>query len=255
MKIVLSPAKTLDFEQNAPTSSKTQPQFQEEVQELVGILQQYSEQDLAELMNVNNDLAHLNYQRYQSFEQSFTPNNAKEALFAFKGDVYDGLDAATLSEEDIDFAQKHVRILSGLYGILRPLDLMQPYRLEMSTKLQNPKGNNLYDYWGQKITDKLNEEMQQDGDEFLLNLASKEYFKAIQPKALNVPVISPAFKEAKGGQYKVIALYAKKARGLMTRFVIRNRISSQEGIKSFQEDGYAYNDKLSTEKEPVFTRD
>ena len=255
MKIVLSPAKTLDFEQSPNAPFQTQPQFQEEVQELVGILRQYPEQDLAELMNVNHDLAHLNYQRYQSFEQSFTPDNAKEALFAFKGDVYDGLDAATLSEDDIHFAQQHVRILSGLYGVLRPLDLMQPYRLEMSTKLPNSKGTNLYDFWGQKITAKLNEEMQQDGDEFLLNLASKEYFKAIQPKALNVPVISPAFQEAKGGQYKVIALYAKKARGLMSRYVIRNRITTQESIKSFNEDGYAYNDRLSTEKEPVFTRD
>lgn len=255
MKILLSPAKTLDFEQSAPIDATTQPEFQKEVKQLVGILRKYSEHEIAELMNVNPDLAHLNYQRYQDFEDTFTEENAKQALFAFKGDVYDGLDATSLSEDDVHFAQEYVRILSGLYGVLRPLDLMQPYRLEMSTKLANPNGDDLYKYWGKNITDKLNNDIQQDGDDFVLNLASKEYFKVIQPKKLHVPVISPAFKEAKGDQYKVIALYAKKARGLMTRYVIRNGITTKEGIKSFMEEGYAYNEKLSTDKEPVFTRE
>lgn len=255
MITILSPAKTLAFEDDAPTNEATQPIFQKEVHELVHILQQYSEEELGKLMNVSSKLASLNYQRYQDFESAFNRKNSKQALFAFKGDVYEGLEAEQLNEEEIQFANKHLRILSGLYGILRPLDLIQPYRLEMSTALANGQGKDLYAFWQDALTNHLNREINQQGASFLLNLASQEYFKAIKPKKLEAPIISPVFKEAKGGQYKVIALFAKKARGKMSRYVIQNRITDIEGIKSFQEDDYIYNGQLSTDDKPVFTRE
>ncbi|WP_038249495.1 peroxide stress protein YaaA [Ghiorsea bivora] len=252
MRIVISPAKKL-YEgpvlQNFPY---TQPIFLQQAQTLIAILQEKDAFDIASLMKLSMKLADLNVQRYQNWHTPFTADNAKQTLFSFAGDVYQGLDAQTLSSDDIAFAQTHLRILSGLYGILRPLDLMQAYRLEMGTKLSNAKGNNLYDFWGNSITEQLNQEL--EADDTLINLASTEYFKVIQPKLLQANIITPTFKENKAGTYKVIGIYAKKARGLMTRYIIQNRISDVQAIKNFDLDGYIYNPNLSDNKTWVFSR-
>jgi cytoplasmic iron level regulating protein YaaA (DUF328/UPF0246 family) len=205
-------------------------------------------------MKVNDEIANLNFERNLSWKMPFTPDNAKQSLLAFKGQVYIGLDAKTLSEDDLLFAQKHLRILSGLYGILRPLDLMQAYRLEMGIPLKNLKGNNLYEFWGTKIADNINNEFSKHKHKVLINLASNEYYKVVKDKLLNGDIITPVFKEAKGNDFRVITVYAKTARGLMSRFIIQNRIEDPEEIKAFDTDGYLFNHDLSTKKEWVFTR-
>ncbi len=252
MRIVISPAKKLNEGKALPQFAYTQPDFLPQAQMLIDTLQQKDSFEIAELMKLSIKLADLNVSRYQRWHTPFTPDNAKQALFSFAGDVYQGLDAASLSAQDLDFAQSHLRILSGLYGMLRPLDLMQPYRLEMGTKLANPKGNNLYDFWGDTITNQLNKEL--GSDDVLINLASNEYFKVIQPKLLCANIITPSFKENKGGSYKVIGIHAKKARGLMSRFIIQHRITDVEAIKAFNADGYAFNPSLSDARTWVFSR-
>ncbi len=252
MRIIISPAKKLNEGFSLSHFEATQPQFLEQSQTLMNILQEKDSFEVAALMKLSMKLADLNTQRFQSWHTPFTPDNAKQALFSFAGDVYQGLDAASLSDTDIDFAQYHLRILSGLYGLLRPLDLMQPYRLEMGTRLTNLKGNNLYNFWGDSITQQLNQEL--NADDTLINLASNEYFKAIQPKQLHASIVTPSFKENKGGVYKVVGIYAKKARGLMSRFIIQNNISAPDDIKAFDVDGYTYNAQLSNGTTWVFSR-
>lgn len=254
MITIISPAKTLDFDTKVQTKEYSQPDFLNKSEKLVDELKKFSPKELGELMNINNDLATLNYQRFLQWELPFNKENAKQALLVFKGQVFVGLDAKTLLEKDLLFAQDHLRILSGLYGVLRPLDLMQPYRLEMGTKLKNSEGNNLYKFWGTKITEVINQELSKQKNQFLINLASNEYFKAINPKKIKGKIITPVFKEAKGNGFKVITVYAKTARGLISRFMIKNRIEKPEQLKAFESDGYLFNNDLSTENEYVFTR-
>lgn len=254
MLMIISPAKTLDFENPSPTSGFTAPEFLEQSKELVTILQRKTSLDLVELMKISMKLADLNVQRFHDWHLPFTPENAKQALYAFRGDVYTGLDADTLDGDGIAFAQSHLRILSGLYGLLKPLDLMQPYRLEMSTKLANERGNNLYDFWGSLITEYLQQAIDAQGDNVLINLASNEYAKAVKFKELNAEVITPLFKEKRGNAYKIISFSAKKARGLMSRYIIDNRLTDPEAIKDFDLDNYRFNPKLSEGNDWVFTR-
>lgn len=206
-------------------------------------------------MKVSDKIAGLNVARFAEWSETFTTDNARQAIFAFKGDVYTGLEAETLSEDDLSYAQSHLRMLSGLYGLLKPLDLMQPYRLEMGTKLANERGSNLYQFWGNIITDKLNEALSEQGDNVLINLASNEYFKAVKPKALDAQIITPVFKDCKNGQYKVISFYAKKARGMMARYIIENRIESVKQLEAFDTAGYYFAADESTPTELVFKRE
>lgn len=254
MKIVVSPAKSLNFEDQLPTSRATQPQFIEDAKKLNSKLSNTTKKEIQDLMHISEKLADLNYQRYQEFETPFTKNNARPAIYTFDGDVYTGLDAYTIPEEKLDRLQDTLRILSGMYGILRPLDLMQAYRLEMGTKLEYYKTNNLYEFWGSTLTDALNKELK-DGELFV-NLASQEYFKAIKPKELKVPVITPIFKDFKNGKLKIIAFYAKKARGSMVRYIIDKEVDTIDDLKGFDYDGYGYSAKHSNEEkqEYVFTR-
>ena len=254
MITVISPAKKLDLDSPVPALDVTTPDFLGQSRKLNKILREYPELDLMELMHVSQNIAELNVQRNKQWKTPFTPKNARPALLTFKGDVYQGLDAPTLKAADLKFSQKHLRILSGLYGLLRPLDLMQAYRLEMGTKLPNAAGKNLYEFWGETLTDKLNEELTSQRSKYLINLASNEYFKAVKPKLLEADVITPAFKEKKDGTYKMIGIFAKKARGLMSRYMIKNRIDKPEDLKSFDLDGYAFNEKLSDDSNWVFTR-
>ena len=255
MLMVISPAKTLDYDTPPVIEQSTQPRFVEHSVELIEVLREKSPQDIAKLMSLSDKLASLNVARYGSWERESTPQNAKQALLAFKGDVYTGLNAEDFSTDDFAFAQQHLRMLSGLYGLLRPLDLMQPYRLEMGTKLANPRGKDLYTFWGERISQWLNEDLQDQGDQVLLNLASQEYFGAVKPKALNARVIDTVFKDQKNGQYKIISFYAKKARGLMARYVIKERLQDPEGLKDFNLDGYRFDAASSSEKQLVFLRD
>lgn len=252
MKIIISPAKSLDFESNVPTTLHTQPQFLEASMELNKKLKTLSREKIAILMKISDDLASLNHERNQTWEPPFSLENAKQAVYAFTGEVYRGLDINSLSVDKLPFLQDSLRIISGLYGLLKPLDLIQPYRLEMGTKLQVGKTENLYKFWGIRLADTLNEEMEHG--ELLINLASNEYSKAIPKKVLKVPMITPVFKELKGDAYKVVAVYAKKARGLMTRYLIDNNITTLEGVKKFTTEGYGFSSILSTETELVFTR-
>ncbi|MFP4023261.1 MAG: peroxide stress protein YaaA [Thiohalospira sp.] len=254
MIIIISPAKTLDYKNKVQTNKYSQPKFLKESQELVNEFKKFSHKELSQLMDINPDLAQLNYERYFQWGLPFNLSNAKQALLAFKGQVFVGLDAKSLSENDLLFAQDHLRILSGLYGVLRPLDLMQPYRLEMGTSLKNSKGENLYKFWDSKITDFLNHELSHQKNQVLVNLASNEYFKAVVPKKIKGKIITPVFKEAKGNNFKVIAVYSKTARGLMSRFIIKNRIEDPEQLKAFDSEGYLFNEELSTSNEWVFTR-
>jgi hypothetical protein len=254
MLILVSPAKTLDYESPLATDRHTQPRFIEHSQHLIDTLRRQSVQDIAELMKLSDKLASLNVARYQSWQPEHTAENARPAVLAFKGDVYTGLDAESFSAEDFDFAQQHLRILSGLYGVLRPLDLLEPYRLEMGTRLKTDAGDNLYQFWGSRITDALNDELQTE-DDVIVNLASNEYFKAVQPKALRGRLITPVFKDFKNGQYKIISFYAKKARGLMSRYIIQNRIESAEAIKAFDLEGYYFSPEQSKGDTWVFLRD
>lgn len=255
MLVVVSPAKTLDFDTPARTSSSSIPSFLDDSAELIGTLREFSPADLSQLMGISDKLAVLNSTRYETWSQPFNADNAKQAVLAFRGDVYTGLDADSLSDEDDLYAQQHLRILSGLYGVLKPLDLMQPYRLEMGTALKNQRGKDLYQFWGNKITDSLNAELEQNNYDTLINLASNEYFKAVKPKNLNARVVTPVFKDAKNGTYKVISFFAKKARGLMARYIIENRIEQPEQIKEFTSGGYRFDSDLSSEKDWVFTRE
>jgi cytoplasmic iron level regulating protein YaaA (DUF328/UPF0246 family) len=253
MLIVLSPAKTLDFESELVTESASQPLFLDKSEYLVNKLKKFSGKKLQTLFNVNPDIAEENRQRFSSWHRPFHLGNARQAVLAFKGEVYRGLNAANFNDPDFEFAEKHLFILSGLYGILRPLDLIQPYRLEMGTSWEiTPKTKNLYGYWSESVTSVLNKT---DHDGPLLNLASNEYFKVIDQKQLNREIITCHFKDLRNGEYKPLMTYAKHARGLMTRFVIRNKITDPELLKGFDKQGYLFNSKLSTEKDLVFTRD
>ncbi|NOI81841.1 peroxide stress protein YaaA [Vibrio tubiashii] len=255
MLIVVSPAKTLDYESPLATEKSTQPDLIEYSKQLIDVCRKLTPADVASLMKVSDKIADLNVGRFQEWSETFTAENSRQAILAFKGDVYTGLDAQSLSEQDFDYAQNHLRMLSGLYGLLKPLDLMQPYRLEMGTKLANDKGSNLYHFWGNVITDKLNEAIANQGDNVLVNLASNEYFKAVKPKNLDAQVITPVFKDCKNGQYKVISFYAKKARGMMARYIIENRISSVAELTKFDTAGYYFVEDESTPTELVFKRE
>ncbi len=255
MLTVISPAKTLDYETPSHTDRYTLPRFLEHSNELIGVLEQLSVQGVADLMKLSDKLASLNVARYNSWPDGLSPDNAKQAVLAFKGDVYTGLDAASLSTEQLNYAQQHLRILSGLYGVLRPLDLMYPYRLEMGTKLGNPRGANLYQFWDNRLTASLNEELNQNDNPVVINLASNEYFKAIKPKMLNARLITPVFKDWKSGQYKIISFYAKKARGLMARYIIDNKIDEPDSLKAFDYEGYRFAESMSEGNTWVFIRD
>ncbi len=255
MLTVISPAKTLDFETAAPSHRATRPQFLARAAELVEDARALNPDDIRNLMGVSEGIAALNHRRFMDWSQPFNKRNARHSLLAFKGDVYVGLDAATLSERQLRFAQRHLRILSGLYGLLRPLDLMQPYRLEMGLPFANRGGKNLYEFWGSAITEALDASIRKSGTKILVNLASQEYIRAVQLKALQAEVITPVFKDLKGERYKVISFFAKKARGQMARFIIENELQEPDGLKQFNEGGYRYNQAESSARELVFTRD
>ncbi|MDX1491012.1 MAG: peroxide stress protein YaaA [Pseudohongiellaceae bacterium] len=254
MLVVISPAKTLDFETPVKTRSFTQADFLDDSQALIETLRQKSPEDISKLMSISPALGELNYERFMNWHRPFDAENARQAVFAFKGDVYVGLDAYSLSSQDLKFAQNHLRILSGLYGILRPLDLIQAYRLEMGTKLSVAKSKSLYEFWGDKLTDALNSEFKSDRSAILVNLASNEYFKAVNKKRLSADIISPVFKDYKNGQYKIISFYAKKARGLMSAYIIKNRIKKLEDLYGFDLEGYQYSPRESSDNAPVFLR-
>jgi len=252
MKIVISPAKSLDFESSLPTSNYTQGIFLSDAEKLNKVLKKKSPKKLSELMNISSKLGELNWKRNQEWELPFSLQNARQAVYAFKGDVYIGLEAYTIPANKLEVLQQKLRILSGQYGLLKPLDLMQAYRLEMGTKLKVGRKENLYQYWGNRITVALNEEL--EDDELFLNLASNEYFKVIKPTLLKVPVITPIFKDYKNGKLKMISFFAKKARGLMVRYIIDHNIETLEGLKGFNYEGYALDSNLSSTTELVFTR-
>jgi hypothetical protein len=253
MKIVISPAKSHDFKSKLPTADYTQPNFLKQAEKLNGVLAKKKPKDLAELMSISNNLAQLNWERNQQFSSPFTAENSRPAVYAFNGDVYQGLDAYTISNDKIDKLQYTLRILSGLYGVLKPLDLMQPYRLEMGTSLAIGKNKNLYEFWKNDITAFLNAELADD--ELFVNLASNEYFSAVDIKKLKVPVIAPVFKDWKNDKLKIISFFAKKARGSMVRYIIDNQVETLENIKNFNLDGYLFSKEHTLkENEPVFIR-
>ena len=254
MIIVLSPAKTLDYEFDNDTNNSV-PSFLSQSSKLIGQLKKKEPKDIASLMGLSDKLATLNYDRYQSWTASKNASDdSKPALLVFKGDVYQGLQAEDLSKKEMNFAQKHLRILSGLYGILRPLDLMKPYRLEMGTRLETAQGKNLYEFWGDKIQKNVLDELKNQKSDLLINLASKEYFSVLGKVPEDINVISPAFKDYKNGKYKIISFYAKKARGLMARWIIQNKVTDFENLKDFDVDGYKYSKAESTSTTPVFLR-
>ena len=252
MKLVLSPAKSLNFESKLPTNTISESCFLAESERLNKLLKKKSARSLSKLMKISPALGQLNYERNQKWHLPFTKDNARQAIYAFNGDVYRGLDAYTIPKDKLEKVVDTVRIISGLYGILKPMDLMQPYRLEMGTKFPVGKNKNLYEFWKKKVTQALNDEL--EDDELFLNLASNEYFKAIDTKALKVPVITPVFKDFKNGQYKTIAIFAKLARGLMSRYIIDTNAKTIDDIKGFNYEGYGFDANLSTETELVFTR-
>ncbi|WP_100656628.1 peroxide stress protein YaaA [Alteromonas flava] len=254
MLVVLSPAKNLDLEPVKVSHATTQPELLSDAKVLVDVCRQLSPAELSSLMKISDKLAILNAERFNSFEFPFTNDNAKPAALTFNGDVYAGLQADSLQPKELEFAQQHLRILSGLYGVLRPLDLMQAYRLEMGTSLTTPKHKNLYEFWGDRITQVLNQQLAHIGSETLVNLASNEYFKAVKKRQLDAQIITPVFKDFKNGQYKVISFFAKKARGLMARFILQNHITDVEQLKKFDVEGYTYDAALSTAEDWVFTR-
>lgn len=254
MLVVLSPAKTLDYESDYPPVRATRPRMLDDSARLIDRLRELSPAEIASLMKVSDNIAHLNAERFATWSRPFNKDNARPAIFAFKGDVYTGLDAAGFDSEALQSAQKHLRILSGLYGLLRPLDLMQPYRLEMGTRLENEDGNNLYEFWGDRITALLENDLREQGAETLVNLASNEYFKAVKPGKLGARVVSPVFQDEKNGKYKVISFYAKKARGMMAAWIVRNEPRSPEALAAFNDGGYRFDEKDSTPDKPVFKR-
>lgn len=252
MLIVLSPAKSLDFDTPPTTKLHTTPDFLDRSAQLIEVLRGYSPGQLSELMDISDTLAHLNVGRYASWGQE--PSEARQAIMAFNGDVYAGFDARSLKRSQLAYAQDHVRILSGLYGVLRPFDLIHPHRLEMGTRLDTAKGKDLYAFWGDAVTETLNEAIAASGSEVLVNLASEEYFKSVRPRLLNVPVITPVFEEWKGGKYKIISFFAKRARGMMARYAAEKGITDAAKLKRFKVDGYAFDKKASTESSWVFRR-
>ena len=254
MLVVVSPAKNLDYSTQLPLDQATTPQLLEDAKALVARCQSLSPAELSSLMSISDKLATLNANRFAEFSTPFTKENARPAVYAFNGDVYTGLDAYSLTEKQMDYAQDHLRILSGLYGVLRPLDLMQAYRLEMGTKLDNERGKDLYAFWGEKITQTLNEAIAAQHDNVLINLASNEYFKSVKKKALDGMIVTPVFKDYKNGKYKVISFFAKKARGLMARYIIENQVADVEGLKDFDVDGYRFDEQQSSSTELVYLR-
>jgi hypothetical protein len=252
MKIVISPAKSLNFEQELPSAKYTESHFLKESRQIQKVLKEQSPKQLSELMSISDKLADLNWKRNQDWKTPFTPENARPAVYAFDGDVYTGLDAYTIPTENLDTLQDSLRILSGLYGVLKPFDLMQAYRLEMGTKLPIGSDKNLYDFWKSKVTKMLNSELK--NGELFINLASNEYFSAVDVKKLKVPVITPDFKDYKDGKLKIISFYAKKARGLMVRYIIDTKAETVEDLKGFNYDGYQYDSNLSKGNNLVFTR-
>jgi cytoplasmic iron level regulating protein YaaA (DUF328/UPF0246 family) len=254
MLIVLSPAKSLDYKTPAQVKSPTLPEFVSESAKLIADLRKLSPLEVSNLMGLSDQLAALNVGRYRDWSKKFTEENSKPAIYAFNGDVYDGFDVKTLNTKALDFAQDHLRILSGLYGALRPLDLMQAYRLEMGTSFKNPRGKDLYAFWGERVTDSLKKILEKQKKPVLLNLASEEYFKVLQPKNMYCQVISPVFQDGKDGKYKIISFYAKRARGLMARYVVDNRITDPADLKGFNLDGYKYLAPESSPEKPLFRR-
>ncbi len=255
MLFLLSPAKSLDYDSPLPAGlSHSQPQFIPDAARLIDVLRTRSPQDIASLMSISDALAALNVARYGAWSPRFTQENARQAVMAFNGDVYEGLQAATLSLPDLDWAQQHLAILSGLYGVLRPLDLMQPYRLEMGTRLATDAGANLYQFWGARIAEHLNRQLADDTDPVVVNLASQEYFKAVDRKALSARVVECVFEDGKGGAYKIISFYAKRARGLMARWAIRQRASTPRQLEGFDLEGYAFHPAASSPERLVFRR-
>jgi cytoplasmic iron level regulating protein YaaA (DUF328/UPF0246 family) len=254
MLIFLSPAKSLDFKTPPQVATYTQPAWLKHSETLIKQLRKLSPADIANLMDLSDPLALLNFNRYADWSLPFTPENAKQAVLAFDGDVYDGLNAKTLSAADLDFAQQRVRILSGLYGILKPLDLMQPYRLEMGTRFANKAGKDIYTFWGERLLQAINAELDAMPHPVVVNLASEEYFKAAVGRKIKGQLIQPVFEDWKNGRYKIISFYAKRARGLMTRYAVLNRLSEPESLKDFAEDGYAFAPEVSDERSWVFRR-
>ena len=254
MLTLLSPAKTLDYETPIPTTELTKPLLLKDSAVLADIMKTKSASELQSMMKISSALAELNVDRFQSWKKSHTPKTSRQAIFAFKGDVYLGLDAHALTKRDLHYAQKSLRILSGLYGVLRPLDLIRPYRLEMGRSVESSRGGSLYDYWRGAITTALKDELSAHKERTIINLASNEYFKAVDEHALGAPVIQPVFKEKTASGYKLISFYAKKARGLMAHYMIKERIDKPEGLKSFDLEGYSFNSQLSTHSNWTFTR-
>lgn len=254
MLIVISPAKKLDYSSPVTAKNHSQPTLLDHSAELLQGLKKLSPQDVCALMGLSDNLGALNYERFQAWDRPFTEDNAKPAILAFKGDVYKGLDADSMTEKQLEWAQGHLRILSGLYGLLRPMDLMQPYRLEMGTKFANQRGKDLYQFWGNIITDEINSLLSNAKSPVLLNLASNEYFKSVQQKNIAGRIVTPVFMDKKGDKYKIISFYAKKARGLMSAFIIKNKITAVDGIKKFNVDGYSFNSAMTDGDSWVFTR-
>lgn len=254
MLIVISPAKTLDLESAYKAPASTQPEFLSESRKLVKIMRDYSAKDLGKLMKTSEAISTLNEERFRQWKTPFNENNARPALFTFKGDVYTGLEVENFSKADLNYAQKHLRILSGLYGALKPLDLMQAYRLEMGIELKNERGKNLYAFWGERVTKAVNRDLAEQKDRVLVNLASNEYFSVLDKKTLDADIVTPTFKDYSSGQYRVISFFAKKARGRMAAWVIQNRIKDVDGLTAFNADGYKYSKKDSTPEKPVFLR-
>lgn len=254
MLTVLSPAKTLDYESPLPAVEATQPRLLDHSEELIARARQLSPAQIASLMKVSDKIAHLNAERFNDWQRPFTADNARPAAFAFKGDVYTGMAIDQFGPTELQAAQQRLRILSGLYGVLRPLDLMQPYRLEMGTRLDNKRGQNLYEFWGEIITNQLRADLEAADTDILVNLASNEYFKSVQPKQLPGPVIEPVFQDQKNGRYKVISFYAKKARGRMAAWIVREGARTPEDLEQFDEDGYRYHPESSTPEKPVYRR-
>lgn len=254
MLILLSPAKSLDYQAPLLTKKATQPRLAAHSAELINELRALNPEAVAALMHISPKLAELNHARFQNYQPTFTAANSRQAILAFTGDVYQGMALAEWSADDFAAAQQQIRILSGLYGVLRPLDRMQPYRLEMGTKFQNARGNNLYQFWGSTITELLNKDLQASGSDFVVNLASNEYFSSVKPQKLNGQLITPVFKDAKNGTFKIISFYAKKARGMMADFIVRNQVKTIEGLKAFNTVGYQFDAKASDDNTLVFLR-
>lgn len=255
MLTIISPAKSLNFDNLNKEVNSSLPNFLNQSNEIISVVKKLDNNELMSLMSISNDLAQLNYDRFQSWSLPFNKDNSKQAVFSFNGDVYQGLDIDTFSDEDLDYSQNHLRILSGLYGLLKPLDIIQPYRLEMGTKLSINGSKNLYDFWKETITESVNQEIKDKKHKYLLNLASNEYFNSIDKKKINAEIIYPVFKDFKNGEYKIISFYAKKARGLMSRYHLKNKVETLDDIKSFNDKGYYFSPEMSENNKIVFIRD